>query len=108
MDKVIETWSVNTLWMKYLKLCPYIYTYRYIMNKCVFWKTFIDERKDDKCYDVLFVKIASFYFSHTYQRKELRDFSKEAIAKIEDKNAKQGTTQWKLYKLLECAIINVN
>lgn len=27
---------------------------------------------------------------HTYQRKELKDFSKEAIAKIEDKNAKQA------------------
>lgn len=37
-----------------------------------------------------FIWISILHYSHTYQRKELKDFSKEAIAKIEDKNAKQG------------------
>lgn len=43
-----------------------------------------------KTKDHLLVKSFKDGKFHTYQRKELKDFSKDAIAKIEDKNAKQA------------------
>ncbi|XP_061172130.1 AT-rich interactive domain-containing protein 4A-like [Saccostrea echinata] len=43
-----------------------------------------------KTKDHLLVKSFKDGKFHTYLRKELKDFSKEAIAKIEDKNAKQA------------------